>query len=87
MTFLNKGEYSSITSLLTVCLTFIIISTNKLKINSLDILIILFIAYQIISCIFSNYPIYLWYLGIKAQVIPICFYFVGRSNFFLENKL
>lgn len=86
-TFIGFREFQSFLLPLFVFVFLLVIANKSFKYISMDILIYVFIAYQLISVFFSDYSVYIWYLGIKNQVIPILFYFIGRSVIFSDNNL
>ena len=63
------------------------------KTNRLDLIVLFFIIYSIITYFFNfDYPFGLFIQSARDQIIPICFYFIARSNSFkncrmLENMI
>ena len=88
MSFISFGEkWASIVVLLIIMTTVWSYFKRPYKLNALDGVMILFILYQFFSYAFSNYPMRLWYMGIKNQIIPMLFYFIGRNLMFADNKM
>ena len=66
-----------------------ILSISSIKYNITDTIVVLWISYCLVSSLWSN-NLELSYLGFKAEVVPILFYFIARSKFgsrndFLDN--
>lgn len=59
---------------------------SKYKWSGIDLLIIIWILYQLGSVVFSSYPFELYYRGVLSQVIPCLFFFIGRSHYFATNS-
>lgn len=59
---------------------------SPIILNTVDRMIILFIIYQMVSCLFSDYRFEIYYYGVKAQVMPMVFYFIGRNAFFRRDN-
>lgn len=60
-------------------------SMGKTQWIFVDFVVLLLILYGLISFSFSDYPVRLYYLGIKYQLTCTLFYFIGRSNDFRDD--
>lgn len=67
--------------------SFCVILVYNYTFKQFDVLIFGWIFYQLLSVLFSSYDLQLFYYGIKLQIIPILFYFLGRSSLFSNNNL
>lgn len=81
------GLYDWFSFLILILFCALPIYLKKIKYTLVDSLVFVFIIYNVISCLFSNYPIALYYYGIKTQVISIVFYFLGRSLYFKDHTI
>lgn len=66
--------------------TIVLCRKSPIAVNTVDMMVMLFIVYQIISFLFSNYRVEIYYYGVKAQVMPMAFYFIGRNTFFRKDN-
>ena len=80
---LKFKDLTSLLILLTISSS--ILSIVKLKFQPIDLFVLIFILYNLISGFFSEYPYEIYYAGIRNQVIPIMFYFIGRGQL-IDNK-
>ena len=85
-TFIGLKDIYSYIIVLLLLSTIVTLKSKPIKLNAMDGWILVFILYQLISYLFSNYPFSLFYYGIKAQIVPIAFYFIGRNRLFSDNK-
>lgn len=86
ISFFGGKDFRSFIIIWFVGTVFFVLNPQTFKWKSFDFIVLLFIFYQILSpTLFTHQA--LWYYGIKAQVMPILFYFFGRSKCFLENKM
>lgn len=66
---------------------------SKIKFNYFDGLVIAYVFFCLMTGLFNAYPFRLFYLGIRAELIPVCFYFLARSedfktdDFFLNMRV
>lgn len=58
-----------------------VVSIKNIQWKLMDVLIVLFILYSLFSYLFSDYPLSLFYYGVKTQIIPILFYFIARGKY------
>ena len=86
MSFLGLPDMYFIIILCMVALTLVSLQNYPLKWNSMDGLVVLFMTYLLLSFFFSNYRLSIWYYGVKSQMIPMLFYFIGRNRLFEDNK-
>lgn len=70
----------------TLLVAVVLFSKRLVTLNSADQLFFLLMAYFLISFIFSSYPFRLYYLGVRSQIIPMLFFFIGKSKFFVNDK-
>lgn len=85
--FFDLPDIASLFILLVILCVLLSLQAKPMEWGWQDVLIVIFILYQVVSCAFSNYPIAIWYYGIKGQVMPILFYFLGRNMMFADNKM
>ena len=58
---------------------------NKIQFNFLDGIVIIYVFYCLMTGLLNAYPFRLFYLGFRAEIIPICFYFFARSEEFQND--
>lgn len=85
--FFGLPDLNSLLIVLTVGTLVVCVFSKHYRWNYLDIVICLYMAYLLSSCLFSNYRIELWYYGVKSQLMPMLFYFFGRSMVFSDNNM
>lgn len=85
-TYIGFPDLYSLVVILLFFSTFVSANNKPLKWHKMDALVTIFIVYQLISYLFSDYDLYIYYLGIKAQIVPILFYFIGRNIIFSDNE-
>ncbi len=78
-------DTSSLVILLTIGAAFICIPYIE-KFSLLDAAVIVFALYSCCTGIFNSYPYRLFYLGIRAEMVPVCFYFIARSSLFKSDQ-
>ena len=66
--------------------TIVLCHKSPITLNAMDMMIMLFIAYQIVSFLFSDYRFETYYYGVKAQIMPMAFYFIGRNAVFRKDN-
>ena len=59
-----------------------VICAQNIKFEQLDFFVVLYIIYNLITGIVGSLPDRLFYLGVRSEIIPICFYFIARSEQF-----
>lgn len=57
----------------------------KIKWNKIDLLVLMAMLYSLLSVFFSDYDMDLYYYGIKGQVAVMFFYFIARTDWFINN--
>jgi len=64
-----------------------LVSFSSIRWNRFDFIVFLFFLYSLVSYFFVeySYPFRLYYLGIRAQIIPMFFYFIARSENFKSD--
>lgn len=79
---LGFRDVSSILILIVVATTLICQSTIRWK--WFDGVVFVFLLYSLVSYFFVEYtyPLRLYYLGVRAQIVPMLFYFLARSETF-----
>lgn len=85
--FIGGRDLSFIVAVVTVACAIFGFSWQHYQWKSQDALILLLIAYMLLSVFFSDYPVYLWYLDIKSQLVPMLFFFLGSGALFTDNKM
>lgn len=75
-------DVSSGLIVLTVVAAFVCLPT--IRWNRFDGLVFFFLVYSLVTYFFADYtyPMRLYYLGIRAQIVPMLFYFLARSESF-----
>ncbi|MCQ2053808.1 MAG: hypothetical protein MJY82_00775 [Fibrobacter sp.] len=55
--------------------------------KAMDVIVSCFLIYSLITYFFAEYtyPMRLYYLGVRSQIIPMFFYFIARSKFFKSD--
>lgn len=71
----------------TVVCTALCFTCQRYKWKTQDVLVLSLIGYMLVSLGFSDYPVYLWYLGIKGQIVPMLFFFLGSGALFVDNRM
>ena len=79
-------DVSSVLILCVAAATLICMSTIRWKL--FDGLVFTFLMYSLVSYFFVEftYPLRLYYLGIRSQIVPILFYFIARSDKFKMDE-
>ena len=79
-------DVSSVLILCVAAATLICMSTIRWKL--FDGLVFAFLMYSLVSYFFVEftYPLRLYYLGIRSQIVPILFYFIARSDKFKMDE-
>lgn len=85
-TYIGLPDFQSYIIVATLLSSVVLLNVCPISCHKVDILVIVFILYQLASYLFSNYRLEVYYYGIKAQVMPIVFYFIGRNRLFRDNK-
>lgn len=78
----GKDLYSFVLLIIGICGFF---SLKQLRLQSVDFLVLAYIGYMLISYLWSTNP-YLFYLGMKEELMPIFFYFMARDMKFTDGK-
>lgn len=77
--FLNFPDYYTYITLLLITSLFISFKNQPLFSNGMDNLILLFLLYQLATCVFGGSGLlYNWWLTAKVQIASMVFYFIGR---------
>lgn len=84
--FIELPDWSMLLVVGTLLVAVVLFSKRLVTLNSADQLFFLLMAYFLISFIFSSYPFRLYYLGVRSQIIPMLFFFIGKSKFFVNDK-
>lgn len=60
---------------------------SSIRWKAMDIIALFFLIYSMITYFFAEYtyPMRLYYLGVRSQVVPMLFYFIARSKFFKSD--
>lgn len=78
----GKDLYSFVLLIIGICGLF---SLKQLRLQSVDFLVLAYIGYMLISYLWSTNT-YLFYLGMKEELMPIFFYFMARDMKFTDGK-
>lgn len=84
--FVELPDWSMLLIIGILIVVAVLFSKRLITFNSTDLLFLLLMAYFLISFIFSSYPFRLYYLGVRSQIIPMFFFFIGKSKFFVDDK-
>lgn len=78
-------DVSSLLIVLVILVTALCLSSIKWE--KIDLLVFLLLLYSLSSYFFveNTYPLRLYYLGVRSQIIPILFYFMARSEKFKSD--
>lgn len=61
-------------------------SMCHMKWRTIDYVMLFAMVYSLVSFLFSNYNIMLYYYGIKVQLVSMFFYFIARSRYFSDDS-
>lgn len=73
--------------LIVVVVAVLAMGVSSIRWKAMDIIAFFFLIYSMITYFFAEYtyPMRLYYLGIRSQVVPMLFYFIARSKFFKSD--
>lgn len=73
--------------LIVVVVAVLAMGVSSIRWKTMDIIAFFFLIYSMITYFFAEYtyPMRLYYLGIRSQVVPMLFYFIARSKFFKSD--
>lgn len=76
-------DTSSILIVISVLATFICLGNYRFRF--FDVCVVAYVIYCLFIGLFNSYSFRLFYLGIRSELIPICFYFFARTEKFKND--
>lgn len=85
-TYIGLPDFYSLIIIIYVLAAIVFFNERPINWNIIDTFFIIYIIYQLCSYMFSSYRLSLYYYGIKNQIMPMAFYFIGRNILVSDNR-
>lgn len=86
-TYVGLPDFYSLVIVLFTMAAIVLFQERPINWNATDTLVVAFMLYQLCSCIFSSYNLAIYYYGVKSQIMPMAFYFIGRNVLVADDRL